>query len=297
MINEATAANLRRKAPFVDRVQIHNGVPLWSWLELSLTELCNRACVFCPRVDADLYPNQALHMPMSLVEKIDAELDRLGYVGTVVLCGYGEPLLHPDIVDVVGTLSREGQRRLEIVTNGDRLTTGMAIDLIFAGAHTIVVSLYDGPHQVEPMRQTLLGAGLVEGEGFILRDRWHTAADAFGLKLTNRAGTVTVGDQDPVEVARPCHYMAYELMLDWNGDALLCPQDWQKRVKLGNASHQSLLDIWTGSQANKHRARLMAGRRNIAPCNSCNTDGTLHGFNHVTFWNSVDMAAQRRKAP
>jgi radical SAM protein with 4Fe4S-binding SPASM domain len=288
MLNEATKANLRRKSAFVDQAQLHGGVPLPSWIDLSLTELCNRSagskrpCVFCPRIDPQLYPNQALHMGLPLARKIGAELFAIGYAGAVVLCGFGEPMLHPQLEEIVRIFGRE-QWRLELVTNGDRLTVEVIAGLYELGVTFFVVSLYDGPHQVEPMRQRFEAAGV---SAYLLRDRWHAEADSFGLKLTNRAGTVSVGDQDPVDVARPCHYPAYQMTVDWNGDVLLCPQDWHKKLKFGNLAAQPLLDVWTSPALNKRRMALIDGRRCAAPCNGCNTDGTLHGFNHVPLWRS-----------
>ena len=42
--------------------------PLGSLLtvELNTTELCNRKCVFCPRVDPGVYPNRSLHLSVQL---------------------------------------------------------------------------------------------------------------------------------------------------------------------------------------------------------------------------------------
>lgn len=289
MINEATRENLRRKSAFVDQVQMYGDKPLFSWLDLSLTELCNRsaghrnACKFCPRIDATFYPNQALHMSLELVQDMRKELRFLRYTGTVVLCGYGEPLLHPHILTVVRFLGGQGWR-LEIVTNGDRLTRELAVELYIAGVDCLVVSMYDGPHQSLRFHEMLTAAGGVEGETFILRDRWHTAEDAFGLKLTNRAGTVSEGKQDPLLPGRACFYLAYQLTIDWNGDALLCVQDWHKKVKFGNASNSSLFGIWQSPALQKRRVRLLAGDRSASPCSTCNTDGQLHGHKHAEAW-------------
>jgi radical SAM protein with 4Fe4S-binding SPASM domain len=208
------------------------------------------------------------------------ELRAVQYKGAVVLCGFGEPLLHPQVVEVVRTLSGS---RVEIVTNGDKLTRQLVQELFGAGLRYLVVSLYDGPHQVQPMRELLWDANL-KPDQFLLRDRWHTETDDFGLKLTNRAGTVTVGNQDPVDVTHPCNYLSYQLTVDWNGDVLLCVQDWHKKVKYGNLAVQSMMEVWTSPAMHKRRMQLAAGRRREAPCSSCNTDGTLHGFNHVPQW-------------
>lgn len=293
MINEATAANIRRKSAFVDEVQMHRDgrTPLPSWIDLNLTELCNRACVFCPRVDPELYPNQALHMGLELVRKITRDLRELDYRGAVVLCGYGEPMLHPRFVEVVDILAHNDWR-LELVTNGDRLTVE-TLQRIREQIDCIVVSMYDGPDQVahfeevfrrgDPAGWNLQRDGLYET--YVLRDRWHTVADAFGLKLTNRAGTVAVGDQDAIPApGRPCNYLAYQMTVDWNGDVLLCPQDWHKKVKFGNLAQQSIMEVWTGRQMSARRLRLLEGRREASPCNGCNTDGCLHGQNHGPAW-------------
>jgi radical SAM protein with 4Fe4S-binding SPASM domain len=284
MLNDATRENLRRKSAYVDAVQMRDGVPLPSWIDLSLTELCNRsaghkkACVFCPRIDPDFYPNQKLHMPLALARKIADELRALSYEGVVVLCGYGEPLLHPQLAELVSLFQGI---RVEVVTNGDFLTPQRIATLSKAGVNYFVVSMYDGPEQIEKFTQRFAEAGCSD---FLLRDRWHTEADDFGLKLTNRGGTVTVGDQDPVQAGRPCHYLTYQMQVDWNGDVLLCPQDWHKKLKFGNVTGQTLMEIWTGSAMNKRRINLIEGKRCDAPCNQCNTDGTLHGFNHAPAW-------------
>jgi len=282
-LTESTKKNLRRKSGYIDSVQMHQGRPLFSWLELNVTELCNRKCVFCPRHDPSFYPNQKLHLPIQLTEKISKELGELRYKGAVVLCGYGEPLLHPNFPEIVRIISKNS--RVEIVTNGDELTSKNVSQLFELGASYFVVSMYDGPEQVENFQKIFSVAGLSE-DYFILRDRWHSEEDAFGLKLTNRGGTIDVGNQDPVVTDRPCHYPAYSMTIDWNGDVLLCVQDWNKRIKLGNLNFQTLLEVWYSSELAKWRRRLIQGRRSKLPCSRCNTDGTLHGYNHVASWQS-----------
>ena len=50
--------NIERKKPILDREpQFYKGVPLPSWIELSLIDACNRSCTFCPKVDPSIAPN------------------------------------------------------------------------------------------------------------------------------------------------------------------------------------------------------------------------------------------------
>jgi MoaA/NifB/PqqE/SkfB family radical SAM enzyme len=289
-LNKSLLQNLRRKSFFVDDVQMHDGVPVFSWIDVNLTELCNRKCVFCPRVDSASYPNQKLHMSMSLVEKMAVELRGLNYQGTIVLSGFGEPMLHPELADLVAVLGED--IRVEMVTNGDFLNAKRIKELVDAGLDYFVVSMYDGPHQKD-LFNPMFAEAECNKEQFILRDRWYTEDEGYGLKLTNRAGTVSIGIQDEVDVAHPCYYPAYSMTIDWNGDALLCVQDWHKKVKAGNLYAQTMMEVWTSPMMQKRRTELGRGNRISAPCNLCNADGTLHGKNHVMAWEEIKV---RKKA-
>ena len=43
-------------------------------VQFNTTELCNRTCDFCPRVDPQVYPNRNLHMTVDTVDKITKDL-------------------------------------------------------------------------------------------------------------------------------------------------------------------------------------------------------------------------------
>jgi hypothetical protein len=60
-----------------------------------------------------------------------------------------------------------------------------------------------------------------------------------------------------------------------------------KKIKLGNAGQDKLLDVWESPRISKLRNKLIQGDRSDSPCKECNTDGTFHGFNHVKKWMSI----------
>lgn len=284
-ITEKTKLNIVRKSDFIDEVFFdQDGYPKPSWIDVSVTDLCNRRCVFCPRVDPTFYPNQNLHFSLNLARKLASDLQKNNYKGGVVFCGYGEPLLHPRIYDLVNIFK---EVHLEIVTNGDKLSTDVVKCLYKAGANFICVSMYDGPEQVDKFDK-MFSEAKIDKEKYILRDRWHTQEDSFGLKLTNRSGVMEFGPDKVNFNNKPCFYTAYSMAIDWNGDVLLCVQDWNKKVKFGNIGNQAILDIWRSIMMHKTRKKLMCGDRSSSPCNQCNADGTVHGFNHVNSWSRVD---------
>ncbi len=280
-ISNATLDNLLRKSSYVDHVTYFNEVPLFSWIDINVTELCNRKCVFCPRVSAEFYPNLNLNMDKNLAEKIGAELAALNYKGVVVFSGYSEPTLCPHFEDIISSFPTN--IRLELVTNGDNLTAKDFKKLYNAGINHFVVSLYDGEHQVKKFKKIFTEAGFKK-DVYSLRDRWYDSDKNFGLKLTNRGGTIDAGEQPEVIPDKPCYYPSYSMTIDWNGDVLVCMQDWNKKVKFGNVSTQSLFEIWTGKSYSKYRTNLLRGNRNLNPCSKCNAEGTLHGFNHANAW-------------
>ena len=280
-MTQATELNIRRKSAYADHVQLRNGIPLPSWIDMNVTELCNRQCVFCPRIDPNVYPNQNLFMSLDLVEKIGGELRALNYEGAVVLSGFGESLLHPQILHLAQALGPP--LHTELVTNGDRLTVGLIKQLFQVGLSFIAVSVYDGQEQLDRLGAMFALAGCGEDQS-LLRDRWHGPDQGFGLKLTNRAGTVDAGNQPPVLKDKLCFYPAYSMMIDFNGDVLLCVQDWNKKVRFGNLNHQRFLEVWMNKDLSDRRARLALSGRHCEPCNKCNATGTVHGGAHAGAW-------------
>ena len=90
----------------------------------------------------------------------------------------------------------------------------------------------------------------------ILRDRWYNADSDFGVKLTNRAGTIETGNQISKNKFSKCFYTAYQFLVDWNGDVFLCPQDWQRRVTMGNMMQENIFNIWKGKMMSKYEKNL-----------------------------------------
>ncbi len=276
--------NIRRKSKYIDKVQTHDGIPLFSWIDINVTELCNRKCEFCPRKDEAIYPNQNLNMHTDLAKKIADELKKYQFSGGVIFSGNSEPLLHYDIIKLVSVFG--DKIHTELVTNGDKLNENLLHGLFSAGLGVLLVSMYDGPHQIDYFKEMFNRTGLKE-EQYVLRDRWYDVEEDYGLKLTNRAGTVENGYQEKVIAGRPCFYTHYSLQIDWNGDILLCVQDFNKKIKYGNVYAQSLLDIWKSENISKYRKILGKGFRVLYPCQHCNVNGTLHGYNHVKIWNEI----------
>ena len=128
----------------------------------------------------------------------------------------------------------------------------------------------------------------VSTEQVILRKRYLPPEESFGINVTNRAGMVTISElhvaalKEPLR--QPCYYPHYRMMIDHNGDVLLCPHDWGKKLVVGNVAKEHLIAIWTGKLLTQVRKRLGAADRRAPPCNVCDVPGTFQGGEHFKAW-------------
>jgi radical SAM protein with 4Fe4S-binding SPASM domain len=199
----------------------------------------------------------------------------------VNISGTGEALLTKHLA---GLIKEFGDKdiRIEIVTNGDKLKPKLIKDLYAAGLTQLVVSMYDGPEQIEYFNN-LFEECEVSSDLYTLRDRWYDKSEDYGLIYTNRAGSM--GDKLSAPEHRPCYYPHYALYIDWNGDILLCCQDMYNRtVVFGNANDRPLFDIWKDQKLTEFRKKLKAGYRSESPCNNCNANGLVFGKSHAEAW-------------
>ncbi len=284
-VNKQIKINIKRRTVIVDdQLVYHKGVPIPSWIELSIIDVCNRSCSFCPKADPKIAPNTYQKMTMSLVEKLTNDLKKINYQGSVTLCGYGEPMLHKGVFEMSKKLAEASF--VEIVTNGDTLKPDTINKLYNSNVNKLLISLYDGPDQVTKFNKMAKEAKVPE-DFVILRDRWHGADKDYGLKLTNRTGTINIGNQDSIGTFTYCNYPSYSVLIDWNGDVFLCPQDWQRKMTTGNIEKEDFFKIWTGSTISKFRKNLLEGKRCDNPCTECNAEGTVLGKNHASAWKKI----------
>ena len=184
--------NIERKKPSINDVVMYKNFPLFSFIELNINELCNRKCPFCPRVNPKIYPNQNIHMDIEIVRIIAKQLKKLNFTGIVNISGTGEPLLTKYIVDIVKEFG-DRNIHIEIVTNGDILTRKkgpqLIKDIYKAGLSQFVISMYDGPEQIEYFNNLFSSCG-IDKSLYSLRDRWYDESEDYGLLYTNRAGNI-----------------------------------------------------------------------------------------------------------
>ena len=111
-------------------------LPWIDWIQLEVTTRCNASCVYCPKSAAG--NNWIVRdMPVSLAQRI---LSFSGNVPFVHLQGWGEPLLHPDFVEIL-RLAKQAGCKVGTTTNGMPISLEMAKRLVGEGLDILAFSI------------------------------------------------------------------------------------------------------------------------------------------------------------
>ena len=261
-----------------------NGLKGLTTIELCVTELCTRKCSFCPRADSSVYANKRLFMSPETMSKIASKCLDEGYKGDFHVSGFGESFTHPKFEQLMLVLRNKLPNNFMVLTtNGDLLTDSTINGVIKKVFNKVIVSCYDGPEHKNKFIK------LFENNSFFnyeIRELWFNPdEDTQELmarnNFNNRSGAVSIDLPNNHKFSQ-CFLPFYKLVLDWNGDALVCCNDWKRAHKgFGNINVDSLSDIWFGSEFTKTREQLLSGHRLAPACQNCNIAGTLIGQESV----------------
>jgi 2-deoxy-scyllo-inosamine dehydrogenase (SAM-dependent) len=181
-------------------------------------------------------------MEIDLFRRITAQLSEIAFSGRLSFHFYNEPLMRRDL-EVLVAVARAALplAHLVLYTNGDLLTDTRYHALLEAGVDFFLVTRHGG----EPMKA-----------------RPHQSVQfPRDLDISGRAGAVVVVIQP---LRRACHAPSEMLIVTVNGDVVLCHEDAQREVVIGNLGRSTIRDIWFGEEMERFRQHLVQGRRKEA---------------------------------
>lgn len=220
----------------------------------------------------------------------------------LTLGGFGEPMAHPQLMDIIAIAKNAGIFAINIETDGRRLDDKMADMLLNSDVDVLSVfldadseNLYrqvkgeggfdeltarleafveasnkvNGPQVVPHLvktRQTM-----AEMERFY--DRWlKTCGAAVIVGYNDFAGQIA--DQSVMNMCPPrrfpCRRLWRCLTIFADGTATICPQDFKAAHSLGNAFTISVEDLWSGETINALRQAHLKNDYGINPlCTHC----------------------------
>jgi len=206
-------------------------------------------------------------MTLDTVDIIVQRLIDFDYKNTVSICGYGEPTLHKDLPTIISKL-RSSNVTIELITNGDLLTTDNINQYFDNGLSLVNVSIYDIETDIK-ITQLLMP---IDSSRYVIKRKY--------IETPNLVNRISILNKKGKTKSNPCYLTSYKMMVDIDGDVLLCCNEWDRLETFGNLQTSSIETIWLDNM-NQRRELLINGDRSIGACQYCDVQGNLAGEDSV----------------
>jgi radical SAM protein with 4Fe4S-binding SPASM domain len=259
-------------------------------LVIEPTNFCNRACFFCGAAQSIAKVHRG-YMDWSLFQGLADEALKIRPL-SVSLHAHGEPLLHPQISEMIIELTKRGLAT-EIVTNGDLLTPELSRKLLNTGLGRLVISHPSiSPENWQACRNESFFPQIDERIMEAIKI-WRDAGDKIALRclvfpdkvpqkvksvrdyLKKWLETSGVGEVEfwlyqpwPDHVLedeihrihvkpKVCSVALQTLLVSWKGEISPCSFDFHGNLALGKFPDISLLDLYNSKSLRKFRRQTI----------------------------------------
>ncbi len=270
------------------------------FLNIEPTNDCNLSCTMCPRTLSD---KKVGYMDFNLFKKIIDECAEHKKVLVLNLLKDGEPLLHPELSQMVKYVREKNAAEIvHFNTNATLLTPEKSETLIDCEVDDITLSI-DAYYQ-ETFKKIKGGGSLkkiVSNVKYLkeLRDKrkkkkpflrakfiempetkdeiekciefWKDRVDEVQIqKVHNYGGGVSYGSVNQNN-RYPCSFLWQALAINWDGTVNLCCADYTQSDILGDVTKESIYDIFNGEKLSYYRKAMLESRyEEIVSCKNCN---------------------------
>lgn len=268
-------------------------------LFLEPTNRCNMKCIFC-LVDKSKHIIQ--NMPMKLYKRIMEESITHGLRESITLSGNGEPLLHPEIVEMV-RIAKKSAYQVYLVTNGLSLSRTLSNALILNGLDIISIGL-DGACK-KTYESLRIGSSfdkvvenikvLVELKKRIkskIQINIHSVATKENKKETPQIKKMWEGKVNKVDISDDyrekkelpariaCLALWRQMAINSKGGVHICAYEYDRNRILEQIKEKSIQEIWHGRSFNDARRCHLKNRfEKLALCQDCDRWQSKYFFN------------------
>jgi len=227
-------------------------------IEVEVSTKCNLSCSYCP---VSLEPKKISQqsMPQKIFDKILSDLQLIEYSEAIAFHRYGEPLLIKVEKFINATKKALPDVTTELFTNGTLLTEKRLQSLQLSGIDTIIVT------QHTP-------TGFIDKLPTIPDELLKNVYVRYGkeLILNNRAGTLPHILPSADLSNEPCLRPTRAMTIDISGNVIVCCDDYNKIINMGNITRMSIEEIWQSERYTRIRHLLSTGKRDfVDPCKYC----------------------------
>ncbi len=237
----------------------------FSAIALETTTYCNLRCFFCPnsKHERGLEKNKKL-MDEELFKKIINELSEMKYKGRVLLFFFGDPLTDKRLPKLINYAKHKlPKSNIEINSNGFLLTLELYHELVKNGLNRIGITQYK---KIMPPNTQKVLQYLKEHpkEKNIIGYRIQNTQE-----LSNRGGEIKLKKSPNYERPICCYPGSAQSTIDYDGNWVLCCNDYHSSVKFGNLRNESIIEVWNKPNFKKLRRELRKGVYKLPICKTC----------------------------
>jgi radical SAM protein with 4Fe4S-binding SPASM domain len=272
-------------------------------LNIEPTNNCNLSCAVCPRSRSG---RQVGYIKFSLFKKIIDEAAGYGKLLMLNLHKDGEPLLHPELPEMIAYAKKKKvARTIHLNTNGLLLSSEKIKEIIDSGIDDITISVdafsaetfrrlkgkdllgkveenirayfrTKKKHAPPWTRVKIMEFGPTKDEIEPFIKKWEKIADETQVTgIHNWSGGIDVPPTDEISFIKdkqrfPCIFLWYMLVVNWDGKVGLCSVDWKNSYVAGDANKEPLHRVWQSGKMKQIRQAHLRGEFAYAPiCRDC----------------------------
>jgi radical SAM protein with 4Fe4S-binding SPASM domain len=281
--------------------KLHYVPPLPLMICVEVTNYCNARCIMCDRPSMS---RREGYIDWDLYCYIIDQIANYG-IRRVRLNRFGEPLLHPQLIDMIRYAKNKGIKEVNFVTNGMLLNEKIARGIIDAGLDRICISI-DGA-KAETFEKVRVGCKLsrisenvfrlielrkskgltkpyVQINTLILQDtlhelqtvieKWKPHVDRIRLFPALQYGNLNLSSIMPREAIErnplACPELFFRMVIFWNGDVTVCCEDINGEMITGNIRKDPIKKLWKNEKITKIRKKHFKGDFSFLPvCKGC----------------------------
>ena len=267
------------------------------------TDICNFRCSICPH-SQEWNNTQHGIMDLSLFKRIVSQIADSASV--IQLYWMGEPLLNPNIIEMIAFCKQTTKAKVIISTNGSLLSHSIVTKLVDSGLDELIISV-DACDKQEIYSQIRIGGNLAQLNSnieYLLSNKGDlhvvlqfidmylnkTEKEPFLRKWGGKQCDIDISclyswsnqlpwlnslsdNLSPVRNKQriPCADLWKKMVIHWNGDISICCFDFENKIFLGNCKETSFVDIWNNEIISKQRIDQREGVYDERLCRYCDS--------------------------
>jgi len=232
-------------------------------LDIEVNTACNRRCSYCPnsQFERGLMKNN-IEMKEGLYKKIIDELAEINFTGRISPIFYGEPLLRKDLAELMKYTHKKLPRAtIKMTTNGDLLSVEKYLELVEAGVKKFLITEHGKGKSPAIKKLFKFLEKNPEKKVKIIYSKFEG-----DTPLYNRGGLVNPEETD---YSPRCLKPHNPLVVDAEGNVIICCNDYFSSVKFGNLNKEKLVDVWNKPAFKKIRKEIRQGNFKLDICKKC----------------------------